>query len=248
MTILKSDIINGAYSRMRVSGITVGPSAADNSLALPILEGMASEWLKRGYDTGYKFTDDPDTGDPSGIDISLRYAFETALAVRLVDDFGKPIPPSLQRNHEQSFSALAAIVTQVQEVDYPTRMPRGSGTTLRYNRWQRFQRPTEKASLDTSSNTMWVGEQDSFFEDYKAYLDDGEAVTSVTIEADDGLTVVTSALNSDGDRLDYTVSAVGASDGSETAPKLKITAVTDATTPRTNIRFVNFELKDEDVG
>lgn len=246
MAILKSDIINGAYSQIRVSGLTVQPSAEDNALALDRLESMAAEWKERGYCTGYKFTESPDTGDPSGVPLAHRYAFETALAVRLLADFGKQAPRSLLFNHQQSFSGLANSVLTVDSTDYPARMPRGSGSTLRYNRWQHFYRPADEAPVSCDTNRMWVGEVNDFTEDYTAYLSDLEEISTTVIEADDGLVVTASSLNTDKTILSYTIRADGSADGLDEHLRLKITMTTDA--GRIEIRFVDFQITDEDVG
>ena len=54
----KADLINGAYSLMRISGITVDPSADDLALALERLEDMAEEFAGRNIITDYNFVDE----------------------------------------------------------------------------------------------------------------------------------------------------------------------------------------------
>ena len=92
---LKGDIINGAYSKLRISGITLQPSSKDNALALTILESMASEFYKRNLCTGYNFEDEPDPGSLNGMDKAYWDAYKWMLALRLLPDFGKQATPSL---------------------------------------------------------------------------------------------------------------------------------------------------------
>ena len=82
-------------------------------------------------------------------------------------------------------------------------MPRGSGNTLRYYRWDRFYRTWY---LDPSTtNKLRVGDINTYFEDWADYLGSLEKISSFTIESDTGLEVTESAIN--GTRIDYTVSA-----------------------------------------
>ena len=108
---LKSDIIDGAYSQMRISGITVDPGASDLVLALRRLDGLASELCGRKVYTGYYFEEEPDITSPSGIDRKYWYSFECILAMRLLSDFGKGMKPDpmLEKMHLlkcRSFSHL----------------------------------------------------------------------------------------------------------------------------------------------
>lgn len=246
--ILKADIINGAYSRARISGLTTVPGAEEVQLALDLLDSMMGEWFDQGYCVGYQAPDPDfpsDPGDPSGISQAHKYAVETALAVRLLDDFGKPITPNLQKNHSTSMSALASSVAVQEQTQYPNNMPRGSSNSLRWNRWNRYFKKTQNAPISCDTNTMDLGEIDSFIEDYSAYLKDGEFIDTFTVEAGAGLSVLSSALNSDFTIVSYTVEAIGSNDTAGPWHRVKITIITDG--GRKDIRFVNFQLKPVEV-
>lgn len=135
MAIKKIDIINGAYSQLRVSGLTVQATPEDVQLALDRLEDMASEWRSRNVDVGYYFEDEPDPDSIFGADRAYKQAFETNLAISLIPDFNKTVPQALAAKASATYSAMSSAVAQVCEVPYPSRMPRGSGN---FNRWNRF--------------------------------------------------------------------------------------------------------------
>ena len=57
----KADRINSAYSKLRISGLTVDPSPEDLSLALMTFENMMSELeMGRNICMDYNFEVDPD--------------------------------------------------------------------------------------------------------------------------------------------------------------------------------------------
>ena len=65
---LKADVINRAYSKQRISGITSIPSSEDNELALETLEDLAHELEEaRNICLGYNFEDEPDLNAPTNI-------------------------------------------------------------------------------------------------------------------------------------------------------------------------------------
>jgi hypothetical protein len=239
MQVLKSDLIDEAYSLMRISGITTVPGAEEIESALSRLEAMGIEWAERGYCVGYMATEIPDAGDPSGIPQKHKYVFSLALAKRLLLDFGKELSPLLQTELSQGVSWLAGDTVTTQETPYPARMPRGSGSTLRFSRWRRYFQPEDEAPLGCDTYNLYLDDVDSYEENYIAYLNDGEEVSGVVVEATDGLTVSDESLNSDGTIFSYTVSADTAG-----AQKLKFTATTDA--GRITTRYRDFQITDGD--
>jgi hypothetical protein len=71
----KADLINGAYSLMRISGLTVDPSGADLTLALTRLENMAAEFEGRNIITDYNFEQNPQTGSKHNLERKFWYAY-----------------------------------------------------------------------------------------------------------------------------------------------------------------------------
>ncbi|KZX80625.1 hypothetical protein A3717_39370, partial [Alcanivorax sp. HI0013] len=149
----KVDIILGAYSQLRISGITRSPTPEDLETALCRLENMAAEWDTVGTSAGYNFEDEPDPNSNSGIIRGYRNAFETNLAVRLIPDFNKTVPASLMMQASQSLSNLfaRAAMQRVRGVQYPDRQPTGSGNNIRVGRWARFySKPIEAPRASTT--------------------------------------------------------------------------------------------------
>jgi hypothetical protein len=239
---LKADIINGAYSKMRISGLTVSATPEDVSLALERLEDMAAEFDGRNISTNYNFEDEPDTGSTHNLDRKFWDAFKSNLAVRLFPDFGKGMQPDpvLIAQAQQGFSFLSATTAPRRQTQYPSRMPRGSGSTW-LNRWNRYFQPVEEVPLSSASVKMVVGDIEDFVEHFDSWLKDVEDVVSYTIEAGSGLTIVSDSLDTP-DVL-YRVQADGTpsvTGGGSIC--IKIVATTD--TGRVTTRVINFEVKE----
>lgn len=191
----KVDVINDAYSQLRISGLTVQPTPEDLELALDRLEVMASEWAERNICSNYNFEDEPDPNSITNVKRGYKQAFSTNLALRLLPDFGKEPPMALLSQATQSLSNLSArsAFERVQEVPYPTRMARGSGNTLRYNRWNRFYRNQGNAPNSCKTIWMFIGDVNDYVEHFDAFLDEGEVISSVQPTADDGINIESSS-------------------------------------------------------
>jgi hypothetical protein len=230
----KANLINDAYSQMRISGLTVNPTPSDNELALGRLEGMAAEFESRGMCANYNFTEEPDPADESGITLAYRHAFSSCLAVRLVD-FGKPVPMELAMQASQAASNLSAQTFQLRPTQYPSRQPVGSGNTLRTNMWQKFYQPSPQAPQDCATNYMTVTNVNDFSESWEDYLNDGETIDSYTKEVSNGLSVESESISSP--FINYRIKALAAG-----FQAIEFTVLTSD--GRVNVRQVNFEVKD----
>lgn len=199
----KEDVIIGAYSQMRISGLTSNPSPEDLDTALMRLENMAREFSSRKMDAGYNFEVEPEAQSFLGVDPMFMHAYETNLAIRLIPDFNKEVPQALYAQASQSLSNLSARTALVSQTPYPRRQARGSGNTLRYYRWDRFYR-TSSPNPETQ-NKLRVGDINSYFEDFAGYLRENEDIASFVITPDRNLEITASSI--DGTRINYTVSA-----------------------------------------
>ena len=237
---LKIDIINGAYSQMRISGITVDPSPDDLVLALRRLEGMANELYGRNICTGYYLENDPDVNSPSGLDKKFWYAFECVLAQRLLPDFGKGMKPDpmLSKNASAQMSFLYASTANPRQIQYPSRQSIGAGNSLMYRR-QKFYAPTVEAPDTCATNRMTVGDINDYIEHFNSYLVSPEVISAYTIEADTGLTIVSDSLTTPD--IFYQIQADGGT-SSDALLRVKIVATTD--TGRVTTRVINFELTE----
>jgi len=234
---LKVDIINGAYSQMRISGITVDPGPDDLILALRRLEGMANELHGRNVCTGYYFEEEPDINSPSGLDKKYWYSFECILAMRLLSDFGKGMQPDpmLARNASAGMSFLYASTANPRQIQYPSRQSIGAGNT----RWslRKFYTPVAEAPNVCLTNRMIIGDIDNFIEHFNSYLIDPEEIASYTIEADTGLTIV-----SDSDTSPDIFYQIQADGGTSSDGLLRVKIVMTTDTGRVTTRIINFEL------
>ena len=118
----KGDLINGAYSRMRISGLTSQPTPEDISIALRRLESQAARWEGKTICAGYKFEDVPDVNSPSGIKLAYVDAFESNLAMRLLTDFGKQASQELAIEARTTYSDLQTATLVVNPIKSPSRM------------------------------------------------------------------------------------------------------------------------------
>lgn len=237
---LKSEIIKTAYSHLIISGLTSDPTPEENLFALEMLEDMAREFDSRNICTGYNFNDEPDGCDESGVERQFLNAFKTNLAIRLISAFGKDIPPVLMAQANQSLSNMSARTAKVRQIQHPNRQPRGSGSTLRYNRWRRFFRDPAEAPQSCATNNLQVGEVNDYVEHYDVYLNKYEYIDSYTIEEDPGLMVEESS--TDGTDISYRVKAVSTSESVSTFQALQITVTT--TDGRVEKRQINFNVTD----
>lgn len=239
---LKGDIINGAYSKLRISGLTVSATPEDNELALTVLEDMAAEFFGRNIATGYNFEDEPDPGSTHNLERKYVETYKSNLAVRLFPDFGKGMQPDpvLLNQAQQGFSFLSAITAPRRQTQYPSRMPRGSGST-RLNRWNRYYQPAPEVPLSSNSITMFINDVEDFTEHFDSWLKDGDLLDTYTIEADSGLTIDSDDLNDDLTDINYRITATGNAD-TNANNLLNVTIKATSVDGLVVTRIKNFEL------
>lgn len=237
----KNDIILGAYTQLRISGITVIPSPSMLSLALRRLESSIAElhdiW---NINIPYNFEDDPGLGSPHNLPKGLHDAVEVYLAYRLTADFGKQIPPTLAARLKGAVGAMFKYKASAPKIEYPSRMP--MGRCIEFSPFTAF--PVyESAPISSFVISMLNGERKSFIESFITEMDGTEVITGFVLEVDDQLTVNSSS------NTDYTVvydiTATGSSDGSSSSPRLKITVTTDANKVIT--RIIEFNLISSEI-
>ena len=122
MIITKIDIINDAYSKLRISGLTVDPTPEDISIALTRLAGVigALPW-----DIGYIYPETiggDDANSDSGLAIDVFDPVSTLLAYRVAPDFGKQLSPA---DYSDAMSVLARKFSDVEGSKYPETLPTG---------------------------------------------------------------------------------------------------------------------------
>lgn len=238
--LLKGDLINNAYSQLRISGLTVEPGPEELEIALERMEDMAHEWFARNICAGYQFEDEPHPNTPHNVDRGHRHAFSTNLAIRLVPDFNKEAHQVLYAQASSSLSTLSNVSARnlLDQVQYPRRQPIGEANSLRWSRWLRWYRPAGKAPQTCETVRMQIDEIDDFTESFADYLQTGEDVSSYVLEATDGLSVNAESLATP--IVSYTIQAVGGSDEQSTVDAVQITATTS--NGRVEIRTIYFEV------
>jgi len=247
--LLKADIVNGAYSQLRISGLTVNPNPSDMNLALERLENMAFELVSRNINLDFNFApgdEDPDPNADHNVPRVYHHMLETNLALRLVPDFNKTIPIILERQASQAMANASGVSARenLREVQYPHRQPRGSGNTnTRGNRFQRFFRPAVLPPAGTSTNEMVIGDIDNYFESFSAYLDNGETIESFVLTETDGLAITNATINDR--RVNYTAEAL---DPATPSPSQKVKIVMTTSTGRVETRFQAFLIKGDRLG
>ncbi|QZA71252.1 head-tail adaptor [Pseudomonas phage AH02] len=239
MAQLKVDRITAAYSKLRISGLTVLPNPSDLELALGELEMMMAEFASSGIEVGYNFEEMPDPNSDLNVPQEFWNMIATNLAVRLAADFNKEIPMTLMGQASQSLSKAAGICAckRLQQVRYPSRQPVGSGNRRRA-RWQGFYSGIADAAPNKPS-TIYImqGETTDFEESFAAYLNTDEYIQSVEITTDDGVAVVDDSL--DEGVVRYRVQALTDVD-TNAWQRVKIKVTTTA--GRVEIRVLNFQV------
>lgn len=239
MAQLKVDRITAAYSKLRISGLTVLPNPSDLELALNELENMMAELASRGIEVGYNFEEEPDPNSDLNVPIEFWNMVSTNLATRLIPDFNKEASPVLFAQASQSLSQASGICARnrIQQVAYPARQPVGSGNRV-YARWQRFY-ANQPGLPPNAPSTMFImqGETNDFEESFAAYLRTDEFIDSFEVTCDTGLTVISSVFL-DG-VITYRLNApVDIAADNWQQVKVKVTT----TIGRIDIRIINFNV------
>ena len=239
MAQLKVDRITAAYSKLRISGLTVIPNPSDLELALSELENMMAEIATRGIEVGYNFEEQPDPNSDLNVPQEFWNMIATNLAMRLVPDFNKEVSPVLAASASQSMSVASGVCARnrIQQVAYPSRQPVGSGNRV-YSRWQRFYNSfSDLPPNEPSTLFIMQGETNDFRESFAAYLRTDEYIDTFEVTCDTGLTVISSTVL-DG-VITYRLNApIEVSAGGWQQVKVKVTT----TEGRVEIRILNFQV------
>lgn len=149
----KSDIVASALNKLAVTGFDYEIDPEELKAGVVALESLMADWDARGIKIGYAFAADPETAnisDPCGLpDIAFR-AVTYHLAIDLADSYGKQVSQSIAAGANSAMTSLMSATQYIPQVQYSSRMPRGSGNNLRHNRFMRFYRPTTTLDADNA--------------------------------------------------------------------------------------------------
>lgn len=245
----KADIINRAYGALRISGITRTPTPEETTTALEKLEDLMAEWEGGGTCIGYNFhplfNGAPDANSTTGVHRRYNRAMYLNLAIELIPDFNKEVPPELIKNASgaKARASSMSLADRMRNVQPSRRMPRGMVETLRFNRWRRYSRPESLPPNECATNYLMIGEINDYEESFQSYLDTGELINTYTIEADTGITITSNALNFVENIVQYSVRA-DSNTQEGVWKQVKISVVT--TSGREEIRIINFGVRSSE--
>ena len=194
----KVEHINSAYSKIRISGITINPTPEDTETALWRLEDLMWELYGRTLDFNYNFEDVPLSTSESGVDRIHHNMIASNLAMLLLPDFGKDATPELAGQARSSFSASSAVIARkrLQGVNYPNRMPIGTGNRNFGFRSRKYFPAVHPAVTDASNYVLKCGEIEDFEESFFDWLGD-ETIASYAISVEAGVTLVDGIVDPD---------------------------------------------------
>lgn len=209
MSKTKIELVNGAYSKLRISGLTSGPEPEEITDGLDMLETMMAEFKSRNICSSYVAEEEPTPTLNSRLEKKYENACEWNLAVRLAPLFGKE--PSMQMINQarQSLSNWSARSAKVNMINQPNRMPRGNGNAFRFPNWVRFYRVEDSAPISCDTIQMVKGQRDMYASDFNEYVKSGESVSSYEIESSNGVTINSSSLSDNTVSFDITADKAG---------------------------------------
>lgn len=237
----KAQIINDAYSQLRISGITSIPNPAEMALALDRLEDMMHEFAGRNICVGYNFEECPDPNSSSDVERKYFQLLKTNLAVRLIPNYNKQVPGVLMAQASQSLASASSSVASdsVREVQAPGRMPRGSGNTVRFNQFRRYNRPDDQPPIECETNKITEGDIDDYRESFSVWLK-GEEIKSYGISSDAALRILDHS--SDENNIYFKVEALNKN---AQANWQQVKIIVTSETNRVNTRLINFDISTD---
>lgn len=197
----KIQILNDAFTELRINGITTQPDNEDVRLGLYRLEDYMSELT---FSLGFKFESVPQPNTYSGIPQYANFAIASGMAVRLAPAYGKP-PEALIRQASAAMSAIMNKVCRPRRVPYPSRQPLGMGNRRLWD-YNQFMPATIEAPNDPSTEIMNVGDKQVLQSiDFSQYLQPLENIASYTTTVSGGLALT--GITTSGASIRFTVQA-----------------------------------------
>lgn len=186
MRITKVDIVNGTFSLMRISGITVNASPKDISDAIQVADDFAAQLKVHNIDVGWIQPAEYGASDPndnSGLVAGLAGAFKKILAVELLPYFGKPVTDVLASLARDGMKTIEQYCVSVPNSQFGTTLPIGSGNEYD-NNWNTafFNTPT-----DPNAERFIVNEVTTYQVDFSDFVLDESLESVAWVSSDGGL-------------------------------------------------------------
>ncbi len=193
MKISKGDLVNGAMSVIRISGLTVKPSPDVLHSGAVEADDLAMELKGSGIDLGWNAPTEyggSDPSDNSGLTPEMAGPFKSVLAVRLLDFFGKVPTPTLISRESKGIRALEQMAVEVNSSCFPSTLPIGSGNNYYgYDNDYYDEKAQEDGLID-----VFKGDVLTVTEDFGAWLGESDLDT-VDWESNSSDTVISNKSN-----------------------------------------------------
>ena len=187
----KGDIVNEALTKMAISGITAPPQVSDIATLIQRLEIMMYRLQGDNLELGYNFTQLPSPSDFHRMKFVAFDGISSLLAYNTLSDYSLPIPATLDRACSAAMSTLVGwdLKNKLQQVQYPRRMPIGSGNTVKLLRHRRYNpQQVPNPINDEDQLEIGYGEVNTFLQDYTDEFRFGEEILFIAVEASSALT------------------------------------------------------------
>lgn len=221
--ITKGSLINGAYSLMRISGLTVDPTPEDMTAGLQVADDYAAQLKEDGLDlqwlqpVNYGQSDPSDT---SNLTQGMAGPFKKLLVRELVSFFGKEVPNAIAITANEGMRALEQQIVSVPDSVFPGTLAFGSGNEWDYRDRKFYSEPpinndalyvrrndvrttpvdfTQWLAGDTIQSAVWEVDTTAVT---IANIDTGDSITQaqLTFNAIGGYNVCVTATKTNGDK------------------------------------------------
>lgn len=222
----KGEIVNYAYSLLKINGLTTDPNPRMITLAVQTMDIMVSSWKNKGLCLGYSSSagfGDVQPSQDTGLSDSDNYAVALKLAASLATHFGKALPQSLLGEAKAAFDGLFSPEAPLRQ-NSPF-IPRGVGNTNDYYRPRYFSVGSIEDS-DCSVQDIKLDVIDNYISSWDDTLDETTTISSFTITASDGLEVSDSAIQGNDREVFYKIKGVTAGN-----QHIILSIVTNVSTP-----------------
>lgn len=188
MIVTKGDLVQGTYSLMRISGLTVNPTPEDTTLALSVADDYAQELKGIGLDVSWQIPEsygNSDPSDTSGLTVEMAGPFKKLLMRELVLAFGRETTQTLELIASKGMRALENIVVCVPDAQNPTTLPYGSGNEWGYQDRKFFSEPV----VNNDAYYGFSGDVYNYSQDFSQWLVDADLVSVEWEVGNSGMTI-----------------------------------------------------------